>query len=484
MAKEYKMSKLIQGLVRGANLTTTDNGATAFKSTLNLNLDFYGKSGNIGLSETEITKLFINAFEEDQDLAIRNLLNMRDIRGGKGVRDNARKLLPVVANKLNEETIPVFLSKIVEVGRYDDLFSLYNTGNKLHDDLIENLFILRLASDNPSLVAKWTPLNQKDVNSKLFMSRLRSKLGFTPKQMRKFIVEKRNVVETKMCENLWSEINYAHVPSQAMRIYKNAFGRQDETRFEEFLEKVEKGEEKINAGTLYPHEVLGRSHITPDKTAEAQWKALPEYIKEGAKIFPMVDVSASMHCPSYGNYQCMDISIALGLYLAEHNTSIFKNSFLTFHTSPDIIQLKEDWSLAKRKKVVADAPWGGSTDLYAAFELIYDAIDKNDLGQEDLPDYVVVLSDMQFNSSGNKPVSEKVKKKFEKRGLVSPKLIWWNLHASNSNVPVTFDQEGNAFVSGFSPATMTAILECDLEQFTPLNVMLKDLMQDKYNING
>lgn len=476
------MNNFINGLVKENNLTETTNGAVAHKSTLNANLDFYGNSGNIGMNKIKLSNLFNDAYAEDSDLAIRNLLNMRDVRGGKGVRDNSRSLLRQTLTKINEDLIPNLLSAFVEVGRYDDLLLAYGDDTKI-DDLIENLFILRLASDNPTLAAKWTPLNQKDDVSKKFMSNLRKKVGFSPKQMRKYIVEKRNVVETKMCANQWSEINYSQVPSQAMRIYNKAFGRQDETRFNEFLTKVEKGEVEIKASTLFPHEVTGNSRKTISKTDEAQWKALPDYIKEGVKLFPMVDVSGSMESTSYGNFECIDIAIGLGLYLSERNKSSFKDAFLTFDSNPEIVTLANLASLQEKKQKVARSHWGMSTDIGKAFDLILKTAVDNKLTQEDIPDYLIVLSDMQFDSYRNKPVSQDVKDGFEKLGYKAPKMIWWNLNGSYGNVPVTFDQEGNALISGFSPSVMTSVLSDELEQFTPLNVMLSDLMRDRYNIN-
>lgn len=472
---------LVKALEKQSNLTETTNGAKAFKSTLNANLDFYGKSGNIGADPVILAEMFESAYMENSDLAVRNLLNMRDVRGGKGVRDNFRKMLPyLLEHGIGNSTLSTVLVKVVELGRYDDLFSVYNHSDNV-SEVIENIFISHLNSDNPSLVAKWTPLNQKDETSKKFMKALRKKLGFNHKQMRKFIVSKRNVVETKMCENLWSEIEYKTVPSQAMRIYKKAFGKNDEVRFGEYIDRVNSGEEKINAGTLYPHEVLGSRSKVVDDVAIAQWNALPNFIKDGVSMLPMIDTSGSMTCSAYGSYDCLDIAVALGLYLSERNKSVFKDTFLTFNHKPEFINLSKVKGISERKRKTYNADWGGNTNIGAAFEMILSAAKTNNLTSDDLPDYLVVLSDMQFDTwSGNFPVSEEALLEFEKAGLKIPKMIWWNLSSSYENNPVTFDQKGNAFVCGFSPSVMKALLAVELEDFTPENIMLQDLMQDKY----
>ena len=56
----------------------------------------------------------------------------------------------------------------------------------------------------------------------------------------------------------WDEIKYEAVPSRANLIYNSAFLRHDEERRRDFLSKLEKGETKINASTLFPHDIVHR----------------------------------------------------------------------------------------------------------------------------------------------------------------------------------------------------------------------------------
>ena len=74
---------------------------------------------------------------------------------------------------------------------------------------------------------------------------------------------------------------------------------------------------------------------------------------------------------------------------------------------------------------------------------------------EDLPDYILVLSDMQFNSGSNQSKDEAMKKILER----SPKtrIIWWNLCSSETKFPET-DKYGNMFLSGYNP-TLLKFLE-------------------------
>jgi hypothetical protein len=62
-----------------------------------------------------------------------------------------------------------------------------------------------------------------------------------------------------------------------------------------------------------------------------------------------------------------------------------------------------------------------------------------------------------------------------------PRIVFWNLNAAD-NVPVKFDKSGTALVSGFSPAIVKSVLSADLEEFSPETIMLKTIMDHKYDL--
>ena len=72
-----------------------------------------------------------------------------------------------------------------------------------------------------------------------------------------------------------------------------------------------------------------------------------------------------------------------------------------------------------------------------------------------------------------------IERKYEKAGYNVPKIVFWNLNAKD-NVPVKFNKNGTALVSGFSPSICKAVLAADLEDFTPRSIMLKAVMNDRY----
>lgn len=472
--------------LKAQNVTTTANGAKTFVSTLNANLDFYSRSGNI--NNPKVLNDFVSAYAEDHEMALRNLLKMRDVRGGHGVRENFRKVLKHLAeNHIDVILNSNILEKTIEVGRWDDVLTLTDLQMNSINNMLVRLVAknLKLGAEN-SLVSKWLPINSRKSTDQKFLSHLRSYMKLTPKELRNLVVKQRNqLVEVKMSAKSFTEIKYPHVPSRAMQVYRKAFKRNDPEGFAKFVEKAVKGEVKVNASVLYPHEVLENiSKYQVDALANAQWKNLPDYIKGESKILPMVDVSGSMTCGAYGKYSCMDISIALGMYIASKGKSDFKDLCMTFETNPTFVSLKGLDTLEDRYEKLKSADWGGSTDLEKAFKLLLRQAKKCNAAPDDMPEYIMVLTDMQYDPmrSGNKGAMGNLKKLFKEAGYSLPKLIWWNLHSCYDNTPVKFDSEGSALVSGASPSLLEAVLADDLESYTPLNVMTKDLMKDRYQV--
>lgn len=457
----------------------TENGMKACKTTAKATVDLFYK---IGASRgTDITGDFTAAFVENSDVALRIAQWARDVRGGAGERQLFRDIL-VHLEKRDPDAALALLRKIPEVGRWDDIFvfatpTLKSAAYKMLGDALR---------DSNALAAKWTPRKGK------IAAELRAFLGMTPKRYRKSLVASTKVVETQMCANDWDNINFSHVPSQAARLYKKAFNRHTPL-FAEYVSKLVNGEDKtvkVNAGAVFPHEVLkGLAHgiRETDKTVvdhiKAQWDAIPNYVG-GASILPIVDVSGSMTCPAgkSTDVRCIDVAVGLGLYLADKNKGVFKDTFLTFSSDPELVTLKGD--IVQKVDQMAKSNWEMGTDLHAAMNKILDVAVGNSVPQSDMPAMLLVLSDMQFNQCARYDDSamQMIERKFEAAGYTVPQVVFWNLNASD-NVPVKADKSGAALVSGFSPSIMKALLSADLAQFTPEGIMLKTVMVPRYDLS-
>jgi hypothetical protein len=240
-----------------------------------------------------------------------------------------------------------------------------------------------------------------------------------------------DVVERKMSAQDWKEINYEAVPSQASANYREAFLRNDNERYSEFISAVQKGESKINASVSYPYEIARKySHgnyerkIALDATLEEMWKALPNYVTEDKKYLILADVSGSM------NGLPMDVSISLAIYFAQRTQGAFHGKFMTFETQPHLMSINDNASLADNLQLVGSAPWGGSTDLYAAFNKVLSAAVRGNVPAEEMPEALIVITDMEIDDgwgSGNgfdDNFTETMRRKFAEAGYKMPTLVW------------------------------------------------------------
>jgi hypothetical protein len=128
------------------------------------------------------------------------------------------------------------------------------------------------------------------------------------------------------------------------------------------------------------------------------------------------------------------------------------------------------------------ADWDMSTNLHAAFDTVLDFAVKGKVDAKDMPKYILIMSDMEFNACARHDDSamEMIARKYEAAGYTVPNIVFWNLNARAGNVPVKHDKKGVALVSGFSPAIMKSILSA--ESLDPVNVMLATINAPRYAV--
>ena len=471
------MNKLLAGMQQQPTARTA-NGDGAHATTWNSNLDLFGAIGSLRKDQGRVITLFDRAFSEDFDLAVRIALWARDVRGGAGERQSFRTILRKLAAD-KPEIAAKLIPMVPEVGRWDDLLELIGTP-------VENEAVTEIAKAlhaGNGLCAKWMPRKGLRANQ------LRAAFGLQPKQYRKLLVSMTNVVETAMCAKNWNAIDFGKIPSLAAARYQKAFGRNAPTAYAEYTKALEKGEAKINASAIFPHDVLMSAEKGNDAVASQQWKALPNYMEEsGERVLAMVDVSGSMTTSinlgkTPGGVRCMDVSVALGIYCAERNSGPFKNHFVTFTDRPTLV--KVTGSSLKDRARQAKTHVGYSTNFDAAYRMILDTAVRNKVPQEDMPTMLLILSDMQFNSGYSyvhtTTAHQRLTRLFKEAGYEIPKLVYWNLNATYGNSPITMHDSGACLVSGFSPSILTAVMRAKV--FDPYNVMLEAVKQERYNWN-
>lgn len=493
---EEKKVTMLDALKKSENYNITLNGAITYKSSGKYILDYFFKGGaSRTSSEEKIINSFKEAFEEDELIALKILFYLRDIRGGQGERRSFRIVLRYLAEN-NPEILINNLDNIYFYGRWDDLYCLF--GTKL-EDIVINIFKKQLEEDiksnEPSLLAKWLKSeNTSSRESRKLATITRRKLGYSPKEYRKLLSmlrKKINIVESFITDKEYENIEYSKVPSKANMKYRAAFFRNDEERYMKFIERVNNGEEKINVKDLYPYEIIGKllgrvaGEKNPSKEEqeimETMWRGLPNYINDdNSNNISVIDVSGSM---ASNQAMPLKVAISLGIYMAERNSGIFKNHFITFEDNPHLIELKGENLYTKISNIIK-FPWGNSTNIESVFDLILNVAKENNFKQEEIPSRVFIVSDMEFNSAIKKSDDKKVlfeiiNEKFQEEGYKMPKLIFWNVNSLSSNVPIRSDESGAILVSGMSPILFEKIIKC--ENFNPLNFLIEITNNERYN---
>jgi hypothetical protein len=460
-----------------ADVTTTDNGMPTYTSSLDACVDFFFHSA--ASRGKDVTGLFSKAFAEEPNLAIRLSLWLRDVRAGAGERQLFRDVFSYIIKK-DTSVAKLIMARIPELGRWDDLFVCFNTA--LERDALS--MINHALRSKDALCAKWMP--RKGDNAR----KIRAYMQVSPRVYRKLVSALSNTVEQKMCAGEWGSINYSQVPSVASARYQKAFGKNDPVGYVTYLADLEKGVDKdgkqvkINAGAVYPYDLFKSVRFGNSKAADAQWDALPDFMGGSTRnVLAVVDVSGSMDCPAgkSNSVSCMDVAVSLGLYVSQRNTGLFQDTFTTFSDRPKLHTLKG--SLSDRIKQLPRCDFYGSTNIEANFKMILDAAVKHSVPQSEMPEILLIMSDMQFNQGCDRPSEksiEMIERMYSEAGYKVPQVVYWNIRSSNG-VPVEHDKSGVALISGFSPSIMASVLGADPEEFSPRAVMIKALKNDRYN---
>lgn len=475
----------------------TENGANGFSSSGNPILDMNFKMSSYrNLTADRICYDFHEAMTFDAMTAIKFLFFARDVRGGMGERRFFRvafKHLAEVAEPCAIALIPL----IAEYGRWDDVVTLCGSINPVIDKAVVRLIreqlrqdYINLCAGKPiSLLAKWMPSeNASSAETKAMAANISLALGASRKEYRKLLSRFRkyiDIVERKMSGNDWESIEYQRVPSRANLIYKDAFLKHDPSRRADYLEKVANGEKKINASTLFPHDVLhkyGRYGSLLDATIEALWKALPDYVQGNESTIVVSDGSGSMYINSLGDSEITsaEVANALAIYFAERCKGQFKDQYITFSKRPQLVHLFG--TLLNKKNIVASHDECANTNIYAVFQLILNTAIQARMKQEDLPGNVLIISDMEFDSCGENATETlfgKIRAEYEANGYRLPRLAFWNVCGRTETFPVQTNDLGVSLVSGFSPAVVSMVLSGKTD---PYEVLLEKLNSERYSI--
>lgn len=505
------MNTFLNGLTNANNFTLTENGAVTHKSTNSALLDLFGMGAAYRKrSDEDCILLFRNAFAENPVYALKCLFYIRDVRGGQGERRFFRVCMRDLA-KQNTEAAARNLRYVPEFGRWDDLYVF--VGTPLEDaafNFIKEQLALDIQCKTPSLLGKWLKSeNASSKETKRLARKSAAAFGMTPKQYRKTLSvlrERINVLERLMSAGKWDEIEFDKIPSKAGLIYKNAFAKHDiermksERNVQSYEDFAKDTNTKVNAKTLYPYEVVekglnvmgcrgwywnnsGTSMDNVDRLmVNKYWDNLADYFN-GANFnaLAVVDTSASMRGTP------LNVAISLGMYCAEKANGPFAGHYVSFSSRPQLIKTEGVDFCDKIARIYA-TNLCENTNIEATFDMLLNTAIANNCSQDDLPQNLIVISDMEFdsgtgywrNSSHNdtQTLMESIRQKWAAHGYILPKLIYWNVDARQNNIPEDLGCGLVSYVSGFSPS----IFETIMSGKTGLDLCLEKLNSERYSV--
>lgn len=488
--KSFKNAMQTRAHSTKSNLTATENSMPTYVSTLSPLLDLYYRIGNRNKSAESgnhyIAQIFDKAYVENPDLAIKIVGWSRSIRNGAGVKQYIRYLIE--KGHINAEQVD--WSWFGKEGYWKDLFYFTPSITNGTDGILSTIKEALNAEDN--LIVKYFPRRKKGKpghKNNQWIKLLKTFLELDDRAYRK-ICASFSTPETLMCANNWKEIKYEQVPSVCMSRNRKNFVKHDKERFDKFVQlakQVKPGEKPlIKTETLYPHEIIqplvgsgsqnwlrGAIHQNQIDFAEAQWKSLPDKFKSEKKILVVGDTSGSME-----DGTSIYISLALTIYCAERITGAFHNFACTFSSKPSFIEFSNTDSLAQKIAKIPEIV--SNTNIEAVFDLMLKKATQENVPQNEMPELILIISDMQFDSCVENRKSlahEMMVRKFREAGYTAPSVIFWNVRNS-SGIPITMDQSGVALMSGASPNSIKQAIDGSID---PMSVLLRTVDKKEFN---
>ena len=413
-----------------------------------------------------------------------------------------------------------------------------------------------------SLLAKWLP-REGQPNVIEFVTALVPGTMFHGSRMKQYrkrvaaVNKFLQTVEVQMCAKDWEEIVPGSVPGRAVKKYVKAFLNEKGTtrkgehvpkgvlrhpddpvrmacreHFQEHFSKTARGEVKAKgADTLFPHEVIKKAcrllrgndyddQPTVD-TSELDhlrgvWKAMVEVAKAGGGLgrsLAMCDFSGSMSSSSRNGDIPYWVSMALGLLISEVTTDEFKNTFLTFDSTPRMHMLPQGDIMEKLASFDPNSmSQGTSTDFQKAMDLVLAQCKAKRVKPGQEPENLIVLTDMAWDqacgSADYNPYTdnsyrnvvktvpwqthvEMIREAFKRagedmwgegQGLKMPTIVIWNIAATCQDFHATATTPGVVMLSGWSPSLFKVLQTKGVMEMTPVDALRIQLDNERYNL--
>ena len=437
------------------NEKLTENGDKAYKSTGNNLTDLFFMTPYF---EKHLDEVSIGTSDKEKLFS----MYVRDPRFGLGRRDLGRKLMYL-------SKVPFY--NVVLAGRYDDLWNIPTN---------ENLNYLRTKlNEGDELAKKWMPrLTGKD---KKIAKALCKMWEITEKEYRA-LIKTNSTTEYKLSyaekldgtplNDLFGKSNYIHplvenidfekVPSLAMHKYLHTFSTRDDLkeRFSQYIEDVKENKKKVNTTTANVYDAY-KTSTKSDRNIEENADVIANKTIENATLdvemdaICILDTSGSM----FWGDDIMGKANAVAYALSTKSTYA-PNQVISFSSRPQLLTIKGNTLKEKYQSMYTGDC--SNTDFGAVMKLLQ-KLNK-------YPEYIIVLSDMEFDQ-GSCQSKEKTMRIFKENGA-NTKIIWWNFNNRNKTIP-EFDEYGNIYLSGYN-IQLLKLLENKFDMTTYIDKILED----------
>lgn len=511
--------KFMQGLTAAAgpldsNLVRTENGAVVYASSGSALVDFNARATELrGAHRGTIEYAAMAAYEEDAVKFVKLLFQTADIRGGKGERRIFNICMDWMCREHPLVAVEV-LELIPEYARWDYLVRLTVSENAAVSDRATALVAEQFSRDysvvadlqegqtaHISLLAKWMPsLQTRKAEGKAVVSHLLEALGLTEREYRHRLSAMRahlHVIEKAMSAKDLDSIDMEAMTSKQQLRYSAYLKRVMAAKRHEYILAVARGEKKMNASVLNPLEIYREylakfldedisswncSRMQYDEDMEILWTCLPDVVAGNGSTLVIRDGSASMtRLIGQGTKATMlEAASAMAIYCSERLAEPFKDKFITFSSRPELVDMSGCKSLKEKICLLSNYDDCSNTDLKRTFDLVLEVAVANKLSQEELPSYLLILSDMEFDvargyycswgyreSQGydRKTLFSIIREEWEQAGYTVPTLVFWQLNGERTLFPEIDSENGIIFLSGYSVNELKHVMEGSYETF-------------------
>lgn len=235
------------------------------------------------------------------------------------------------------------------------------------------------------------------------------------------------------------------------------------------LDSLNKGESKVNVKTLTPANVIykmAQDNGENKSLFNAQWKQMLENFEclNGVDAIVAADVSGSM----YGGGECpIYVSVGLALFFAYKNTAKYKGHFIDFCGNSQIHELDLSKDLWVNYNLILNSSRDTNTNVDSVFKALLDSAVKHKISQKDLPKYLIIISDMEFDACSyddNEVNFNSWKKRFKENAYELPIIVFWNA-ANRNNISPAQKNDSVIMLSGRSQngfKTLNLIEKCGI----------------------